>query len=180
VYDDRETNPGTLSVAAGAVTVRETTDNLERIGRVLETYDVQARTVRLRFQLIEANGASGAPDPAIAQVVEELRSLFRFEGYRLLGETVVAAADASVSQEFPGLPYLVQADVSQLPDAMRLDDLRLWEAEPGGTNYTRRILTTGLTIPMGHTVVIGSAQASDGAGTMILTVRAEDPGAGRP
>ncbi|MFQ5538400.1 MAG: hypothetical protein ACE5GJ_13225 [Gemmatimonadota bacterium] len=84
VFDDRERNPGTMSRTGGAITVRETPDNLDKIERVMEQFDVAQPEVRLTFQLVEADGFSGT-DPAIAEVEKELRKVFDFKGYRLAG-----------------------------------------------------------------------------------------------
>ena len=77
VYTDRETNPGAMSATGNAISVRETRDNLDKIARVLEEFDQPVPGLRLRFGLIEADSFQGS-DPAIADVVQELRSLFRF------------------------------------------------------------------------------------------------------
>jgi len=170
VYSDREEAPGMLSVGEGAVTVRETEDNLDKIERVLAEYDVPVPNARLRFQLIEANGASGPPDPQIAAVVEELRRLFRFGGYRLLGEAYMVAGDGGdVEQRFSSIPYHIQADVHRpTRGTIGLSDLRLWQLDGRGV-----LIRTSVTIPPGQTVVLGSAPMAEGEGSLILTVRAE-------
>jgi len=92
VYKERPDAPGSMSIAAGAITVRETPDNLDQIARVLAELDLSATptpSFSLQFQLVEANGASES-DPVIADVVEELRKALRFDGYSLVGEAQIA------------------------------------------------------------------------------------------
>jgi hypothetical protein len=177
VYTDRDDSPGAMSVVPGAVTVREKEDNLERIARVLEEFDVPPPVLRLHFQLIEANGAAGPVEPGIASVVEELTRLFRFQGYRLLGETLIATGEGSFNQEFPnvaGARWSVSVGNVSQPQSgvINLRELTLW------SNRNTAPLSTGLTISVGQTVVIGSVAAPEGAGTVILTVRADTSQAG--
>jgi hypothetical protein len=181
VFYDREENPGDMNATADAVTVRETRDNLEKIQRVLAEFDEPIPGIRLYFQLIEADSFEGE-DPAIAEVVEELRSLFRFEGYRLLGEAMVPVAGGSperqsFSQRFLGveIPITVEASAQTLrTGTVRLNPVLLrdpWD----------ELMSTSVNVTPGQTIVLGGTQArvrsSEGSPygrtTLILTVRAE-------
>ena len=129
VFADRQEAPGTMSATMDAITVRETKDNLEKIGRVLEEFDKAIPSVRLYFQLIEADSFQ-EEDPAMADVVDELRSFFRFQGYRLLGEAMVPVAGGNTgtqqfSQQFLGVdnPITVEA-------AAHVDGHRHGQVEP--------------------------------------------------
>jgi len=181
VFDDRAENPGDMSATVDAVTVRETRDNLDKIGRVLAEFDQPIPGVRLYFQLIEADSFEDE-DPAIANVVQELRSLFRFEGYRLIGEAMVPVAGGSqdrqaFSQRFLGVsnPIVVEAEARVLSTGMvRLDPVVLRDS-------WNDLMTTTVNVTPGQTIVIGGTQArteSDrgqpfGERVLILTVRAE-------
>lgn len=181
VFGDREGAPGDMSATVDAITVRETRDNLDKIGRVLAEFDRPIPGVRLYFQLIEADSFQ-EEDPAIADVVDELRSLFRFDGYRLLGEAMVPVAGGtmdrqSFSQRFLGVdnPITVEAAARVMATGtVRLDPVQLrdtWD----------ELLTTSVNLTPGQTIVIGGTQArtrleggSPGGETvLILTVRAE-------
>ena len=181
VFDDRADNPGTLSATQEAVTVRETRDNLEKISRVLEEFDVAIPGIRLYFQLIEADSFQDE-DPSIAEVVEELRSLFRFQGYRLLGEAIVPVAGRyqgrqHFSQRFLGVEYpiTVEAEAHVLSNGLvRLEPVVLsvpWDD----------LMTATVNIQPGQTLVIGGTQGETeivdgrptGETTLVLTVRAE-------
>ncbi len=170
VYQDREGAPGTMSTASGAITVRETSDNLEKIQRVLEEYDVARPDIRLRFQLIEADGFTGS-DPGIAAVEAELRKIFQFRGYRLAGEAVVSAVDGSeIAQTLAGAQqaYRVQARVRHgLDRGLRLEEVELYDR--GGMK-----LRTTVNIRPGQTLVLGSSSMEGTAGTFLLTVTAEE------
>jgi len=173
VYTDRAENPGALSTTAQAVTVRETPDNLEKIARVLEEFDVPRPDVRLRFQLIEADGFTTS-DPAIAAVEAELRKVFQFRGYRLAGEAVVVATnEAEISQrmkssdqayQIEGRVYWVRGDL------IHLENVVLVQRDAG------EILMTSVNIRPGQTLVLGSSPKEGSTATLLLTVQAEASG----
>lgn len=182
VFADREQNPGLMSATIDAITVRETRDNLEKIGRVLEDFDQPIPGVRLHFQLIEADSFQ-EEDPSIASVVQELRSLFRYEGYRLIGEAMVPVAGGSqetqsFSQQFLGVenPIEVEARARVLQSGVvRLEPIVL-------SDTWNELMETTVNVTPGQTIVIGGTQvrtqppgsSSDGGrSVVILTVRAE-------
>ena len=171
VYSDREGAEGTFSEGRGFITVRETEDNLEKIERVLSEFDRARPDIQLHFQLIEANGAETS-DPAIAEVEAELRRLFRYQGYRLMGEAFARTTSegGEFRQEFMGTfpPYSVEARViSRSPEEVYLEAISLID-----DNHLNRF-TTSVRIRIGQTLVLGSAERYADRATVILTVRAE-------
>lgn len=173
VYTDRETNPGAFSATGTALSVRETPDNLDKIARVLEEFDQPVQGLRLRFQLIEADSFQGS-DPAIAEVTEQLRKLFRFEGYRLRAEALVTVSGGprdlqETRQRFMGVEEALLEVTARIERAgvVRLDPVRLW------TDGNGPPLETSITVRTGQTLVIGGAGAQEGEGSYILTVTAE-------
>lgn len=172
VFGDREGNPGAISVLDGAVTVRETRDNLARIERVLAEFDTPRPPVQLHFQLIEADGFTGS-DARIADVEAELRNLFDFRGYRLGGEATVLASTRS--DFFQGLRasdrnYELSGGVEQAGgSAIRLSDLRLYSQDGWA-------LETSVTVRTGQTIIVGSQPLEGSSATLFLTVRAEAVG----
>ena len=128
--------------------------------------------VRRRFQLIEADSFQ-EEDPAIADVVGELRTLFRFDGYRLLGEAVVTLAsqemsEQAVEQRFlgPEENFRVEARIRmERPEMIRLQPVVLYLEDLGD-----HLLETSVSVASGQTVVIGGASAREGGRSFILTV----------
>lgn len=175
VYGEREGAPGAVSMIEGALTVRETRDNLDRIEDVLAEFDRPRPATRLHFQLIEADGFTGS-DPAIAEVVSELEKIFRFGGYRLAGEAFVSATDRSeIHQRLraSGEDYEIAGRVLQLsPGTMRLQEVALFGAETG------QLLSTTVNVRTGQTLVLGSSPKAGTSTTLLLTVRAEEVPAG--
>jgi hypothetical protein len=172
-----------VSPSMRAVTIRETPAAFEEMMAVLARYDRDPANVTLNFQLISADNG-GTRDPAVAGLDSLLRGVLKFSGYRLLGTSVANASDRSrVSQSLSTdrEPYSLTVEVSDLrvggSDASVHLDVELWRTigplVPGRNAINPRILSTGVTVPMGQTVVLGTTAASDSVGqrALILTVR---------
>jgi hypothetical protein len=170
VYHDREGAPGTLSAMRDAITIRETAENLARIEEVLGRFDTPRPDVRLRFQLIEADGYTGT-DERIAHVEQELRKILQFEGYRLSGEAFVTATDGTEFQQTlsgNGGIYQVAGEVRWVQGStLRLGEVRLYAPSAGP------VLTTTVNIRPGQTLILGSSSRTASAATLLLTVSAE-------
>ncbi len=180
VYGDREDAPGTMSAVQGVLTVRETRDNLDRIARALEQFDQPRKSVSLNFQIIFGDGES-TTDPAIADVVTELRKLLRFEGYDLRAEGVLTGMErsrvaqtlfdeggANTANVFSR--YRVQTIIGSVtgpPDAAVVD---LAVELVGGTSTL--LFEMSLVLGIGNTVVLGTLQLPENR-ALILTVRAD-------
>jgi hypothetical protein len=174
VYGDRPDAPGSYSTTGNTITVRETPDNLEKIERVLWEYDRPRPTVRLHFQLIEANGSSTA-DPAIAEVEAELRKLFRYTGYSLVTEALVGGMEGShieqvVGDAPPEDGWIITAAIGEV---RMIGDSGWVSMRVGVRNPMRGAFETQVNAREGQTLVVGNAQLMHSGGTLILTVRPE-------
>ena len=173
VNDDRPGAPGLVTHFSSGLTVRETADNLSKIERVPEEYDVAKPGVRLHFQLIAANGG-GVPDPAIHEVERVLRDLFRFEGYSLAAEAQIGAIEGTGSTQalnYNQVRYGINAYVQQIRQRGGTGAVQLHVELVA--DYAGSIIETAMTVPVGQTVVLGSAQPDPDRPTIILTVRPE-------
>ncbi|MBW3553507.1 MAG: hypothetical protein KY466_08355 [Gemmatimonadetes bacterium] len=179
VYTDREGAPGTFEISDAAVTVRETPDNLAKIERMLAEFDRPRPLTMLHFQIIRANGATD-PDPAIAEVERELRRLFRFEGYDLLAEARIGVMEGASFRQLArgeGQAFHIVGGVLEVrtrgESATMNVEVQIWAGD------SEKVLETQVTIPMGHAIVLGTAE-TESAGALILVVRAEVAGAESP
>jgi len=161
--------PGAMNATTGVLSVRETADNLDRIGRVLTQFDRPQPSVRLTFNLIQADGAS-RPDSAIREVESVLRPLFTFRGYALVGTAMVTGLEGSrTSQGISGAggPYRLRTMIAHIDgtgDSATVHlDVQL--GYPGGEFET----TVGL--PPGKTAVLGNVRSGPANSALILTVR---------
>ncbi len=163
---------------ARALSVRERKEILDRMQATLAEYDRPLpSSVSLHFQIIEADGYETA-DPEIAEVEAALRELFRFRGYRSIGEAWVQG------RRFGEFRQRV-ADVRDTNQSFALHG-RLHSVKPAATGRGTvdldvelahetggSFLATQISIPIGQTVVIGSGKPAGRAGTLILAVRPE-------
>lgn len=173
IYTDRPDGPGAVTSFSGGITVRETEDNLQKIARVLEEHDRPEPGVRLHFQIIEADGFEG-DDDRIRDVEAALRQLFRFEGYRLVAEAQMAAMEGSASRqvfEESGREFGISARVEQVRATRAGSGTVVLSVELRTIDLGSAIETT-MAVPVGQTVVLGSAKPP-GAPTLILIVRPE-------
>lgn len=142
---------------------------VDRIAALIRRLDKPAN-VQLRFQLIEADGFTNA-DSAIADVQAALRDVFRFRGYRLVGESLVQGqAPGRVAQQIlgpDGAPFQIEAMLDRVlqDDSARAVSMQV---ELRGRDA---LLATSLTVPSGKTVVVGTARARRDGNTLILVVR---------
>jgi hypothetical protein len=189
VFDVSETIP--------IVTIRDVADNIERMEKVLAKYDHSPATVRLVFQLIEADtgnrliAASNTRNQIPVELDSTLRSVLRFPVYRLLSQGVSSTGEnAMVRQTLgeagPGVSYFLQATVgtirirdaeSTAPTGTVNLDVYLGRetgvTSGSGDRPTETLLTTRLDVPLGNTVVLGTAATRINGVALILTVRPE-------
>jgi len=173
VYGDREGAPGKYSAnsATHTISVRETPDNLDKIARVLKENDKPPTNVRLTFQIIQADGQQKV-DPAIADVEQELKRLFRYDGYMLIGQASIQARQgAGVTQTvFTGKRY------DQLPVHAYIHSIRQGADSASVDmniqlgNPPMTLLKSDINVGDGKAVVLGTPT---GDGAIILVVRAD-------
>ncbi len=181
VYRDRPHNPGMISADRNMLSVRETADNLDRIGRVIDELNASATKpateTTLHFQLVEANGTSET-DPRIADVEAQLRNVLRFEGYRLLGEAFVTTQAGPIDQPIrtpDGRRFRIEGSYGEglirtganinIVDSNRELSLTFSTRATERLSPTRSstgttvLLRSTVNIRHGQTVVLGSARA---------------------
>ncbi len=183
------------------VTMRDTPENIVRMERVLAKYDHAAQTIRLVFQLIEADTGPrfamvGNDGRVSIDLDSTLRSVLKFPTYRLLAQGVASVGEfADVRQELPTRDstwvYTLTANVG----AIHVGDVTVGESESlktsaGGPSVARKpastvriyvrldrqgqsVMATGLDVPLGHMVVLGTASTRSNGAALILTVKPE-------
>jgi hypothetical protein len=171
----------------GAITVRETSSVLALVDSLLRVHDRARASVTMRFQLIAALD-SARRDPAIEGIDAELRKLFKFPGYELIGEGTTLTEEMS---DFT-MTLSTKARGSGNDRVVEAFQIRGWieGVEGSGDATTLRVtislqdalrgkdatdlLRTGLTMPVGQSVILGSARPTMTFGSraaMILVVQ---------
>jgi hypothetical protein len=174
-----------------AVTIRELAKPYAIMMRVLAQYDRDPTNVTLRFQLVAADNG-GSRDPAVAGLDSLLRGVLKYSGYRLLTTAVVNITErtnAVQTLSAGGEPYKLFVEVSEVTNdgngasvKLRVSLARAGAVEVNGMkSVDPTVLSTGVTIPIGNTVVLGtgvenmvsSPGGKAGERALILTVRPE-------
>lgn len=177
---------GVYDVSANirAVTIRETQPVLTEMMQVLERYDRDPATIVLNFQLIAAENTN-TRDPAVASLDTLLRSVLKFTGYRLLTTSVAAATEGQgVTQTLSadGDPLNLNVSIRELRTEGGDASVQLFvqlfrQAIPASAQNNglgrpmSEVFSTGVRVPIGQTVVLGTSAAEGGTRAMILTVR---------
>jgi hypothetical protein len=157
---------GYLSGKDRFITVRERPERLDSIAAILKRFDGAPQTVRLRFQVIEAGDFAGG-DSVIARVEAPLREIFRYRGYRLVGEATVWTMQGGQFQQGQAdlhIAGVVREATPTGPDARITLEL---EVESQGVTVS----TTVSGLP-GKTMIIGT-QKRTGGGAIIAAVTPE-------
>lgn len=152
------------------------------VDSVLKSYDHAPATLVLRFMLIAATD-SAVSDPRIGEVDVELRRLLKFNGYRRLAEaTSVVSEGANFTSTMSAADsgeFTLDGGVKSVRDG-RVALVMQMQRGTSGTMMglptsasSRQLLSTTLTVPIGQTIVLGTAAGEKGVEALILTVRPE-------
>ena len=156
---------GYLSGKNNLITVREKADRLTLIDDLLKKYDGggEAADIVMQIQVIEADGFTQR-DSAIADVEQTLREMFKYQGYRLAGETLVRSREESIFEQNTGRFRIagrtqrlrIAGKEQRIPISIELDG-------EAGTH-----LSSTVTATIGKPVVLGQSTAK---GAIILVIR---------
>jgi len=174
VYTSRPGAPGAMGVGEHALTVRELPENLDRIDLVLAEFDQPPPSVLLHFTLVHADGYT-EQDPQIADVEEELRGLFRFDGYRVIGTTVMRSTERTHLQQHlvtdDGDPFEIEVQVGNIRGTPGKRTLEL--SVELRSEFDGVVLSAGLGVREAQKVVLGTTSVRSLAeGALILMVKA--------
>ncbi|MXW18694.1 MAG: hypothetical protein F4139_16185 [Gemmatimonadetes bacterium] len=166
-----------LGALAGAVHAQEGEGRAQHIQNVL-----------LTFRLIQADGFTDV-DPEISDVVEEIREIFNFQGYRLLSTSVFnvglipsssgrSATGSGLQRIYPSgseTALTLQAEVtSQRATGTVRAKVTLTDAtrrhSQGGYSEPLPLLEITVTFRDGQTAVLGSAPRTADGPVLILVV----------
>jgi hypothetical protein len=155
-----------------AITVRDHERNVERIRSMLSSRDASPASVALHFQLIRAS-ETGTVGAGLERMADALDDLLRFRGYELLSEAVVSATErGTVEQSLDGGDMPVQLGV-RISDVSGYEQDGSVEMEVELRRAGGQLLKTNVVVPVGQTIVLGSAYPGSNEKALILTVRGE-------
>jgi len=177
VYSDREGAAGGMSHARGALTVRELPENLTRIEATLARFDVPPDEVQLEFLIIEADGFENT-DPELAEIETELKGLLKYDGYRLLGQSIYRGMEGSYFEQAVlrdgAPPFNLAGEIGRVGDN---GGQSVIELEVGfkiaGADWN--LISATVVARDGQTMVLGTSPHGDGAYILALTPRTVEP-----
>ena len=182
------------------ITMRDTPESIARMERVLAKYDHSPQTIRLVFQLIEADtgprfATVGNDGRVSIDLDSTLRSVLKFPTYRLLAQGVASVGEyAEVRQDLPardsGWVYTLTAKVGAIFSGDGATEPELQKGTAAAPSVLRlavstvrihvrldrqgqSVMATGLDVPLGHMVVLGTAATRSTGAALILTVKPE-------
>jgi hypothetical protein len=162
----------TSSEMLNTITVRDHSRNVERIRSMLSARDASPANISLHFQVIRATEAGGV-EAGLERIAGALTEMLRYEGYALMTEAVVSGSErATTTQTLDGggIPLELGVRVADVRGTSRNGSVELDVdlSRPQG-----RLLSTNVVIPVGETVVLGTAYPGEIGSALILTVRGE-------
>jgi hypothetical protein len=168
---------GTVSVARNArfISIREHEDRLQVIEALLKRFDGigQAVDVVLDIRIVQANGAT-ARDSRLADVEQTLRNTFRYQGYRLAGQTRVQTREESPFSQSVGNNWGIEGRVLRVAAANNEQRVPIEIELTQATRNASGQVTPGshmkstITATLGKPVVLGQS-TGDGAIILIIT-----------
>ncbi len=181
-YVPFEDGGGVWSSTQAVVSVIGVKRTLALADSVLKLYEHAPATLVFRFMLIAATDSS-VRDPRIGEVDSELRRLLKFGGYRRLAEATTIVSEQMGFTSTASTPDLGEFTISGAVKSVVDGRVGVKIELRGGTTgmvmgmpvspSVRELLSTSLTVPLGQTVVLGTAAGDKGVQALILTVRPE-------
>lgn len=192
------------------ITIKDVPENIARMEKVLAKYDHSPATIRLVFQLIEADTGmrlvAAANNRVSSDLDATLRSVLRFSSYRLIGQGMATTGeDTYLYQKLATadtVGWIYTYDITASVGSIRLSDatlqaaavrrvsagqvevdttatgsvslkVSLQKSTESSEKSTHSLISTGLEVPLGQTVVLGTAATSKSGVALILTVKPE-------
>jgi type II secretory pathway component GspD/PulD (secretin) len=174
------------------ITIKDVPSNIARLEQVLARYDRSPATIRLVFQLIEADTGprlvnASNPSRVPMDLDSTLRSVLKFPAYRLLSQGIASVGELTeASQQMgeagDGMVYKLLTRVGSIRTSGGTEgtvklEVQLWREglpRPGNERTSQEwIISTTVDVPLGNTVVLGTAATRTKGVALILAVRPE-------
>jgi hypothetical protein len=172
------------SSALKAIAVTGPPSVVDAIGEAIKRFDVPAKNVELTLYLVSALAQASSQEPLPKEldgVAKELRSVFTYQGYRLLDTMILRCREAGQETRVSGsyVPNPAQPGVAA-PYSIRLDPVTVSEDGKTRTISTRQLnlvgqgpnIATGISVREGQKIVVGKT-GMGGSDALILVVSAK-------
>lgn len=171
---------GSVSIQPGANTlvVTDKADNVERITKAVNDYDVPSRTFKLEIRLVAAGRVAGTP-PAVPddlrEVSTKLAGVLRFNSFEKIGEIVVSGREGdAIKRDVDGIYHadFTVGEYDPVTGSVQLSDFRLgrYQQTAAGRKELSDLLKTSLNLRIGQTVVLGASKLPESNRALMLIV----------
>jgi hypothetical protein len=170
-----------LQPKLNTLTVRDTSDAVQRAAQAIASYDLPPRNVEIAVTLLKATSeprkpGPGGPEPRVSEVITgvgaQLTKRFNFTDYQKLDSVIVQGTEGdSVAYAIGGdyrLAFLI--DPTGGASLVRLKDLSLERIrkDDKGKEARSEILRTSINVQAGHTYICGIGKDQTAAAALFI------------
>ena len=171
----------TLTQKLNAMTVTDQPDKLDRIAKILASFDVPPRGYNFAVKLVKARAdvPSGSIASEIGGLGAKLKSLFQFNDYALIDSVVLHGIEGGELRYQFGTDYLLTFTIrpgSGDSREMLLSPFalsKIWN-KPGEAVFLRTLYRTSVPIKLNQTFVLGASRDEASKSALILILLAEE------
>lgn len=170
-----------LQPSLGLLTVEDEKASLEKIARVLASFDVAPPSVAFTVHLIRATESGQAPETfqdEIRGITESLQDLTRWTEFRRIGSVSLECLEGDTAEaSFPDSAYRMELRVDlvqQQQGRVRLAPFRLLEERPdaAGEPHLARVLGSVLNLRDGQMLTQAAASSERSPEALFVTIQA--------
>jgi hypothetical protein len=177
-----DTSSITLTQKLNAMTVTDRPEKLDKVGKVLASFDVPPRGYNFAVKLVRARAdvPSGSIATEIGGLGAKLKSLFQFNDYALIDSAVLRGVEGGRVQYLLGSEYELTFTIrpgSNSSSEILLSSLvlsRMFNRKPGQAVVVQPLFRTSVPIILNQTLVLGASKDEASKSALILIVLAEE------
>ncbi len=170
---------GSVSIQPGVNTlvVSDHADNVGRIAKAIDDFDVPSRTFKLEILLISAGRVTGAP-PVVPEDLKEistkLSGVLRFNSFEKIGELRLDGKEGDpVRRDLDGYHAdFTIGEFDPVSGTIQVSDFRLsrYQNAQAGKRELAEVMKTTLNLKLGQTVVLGASKLPESNRALMLVV----------
>jgi hypothetical protein len=172
----------TLTQKLNAMTVTDRPEKLDRVGKVLASFDVPPRGYNFAVKLVKASAEmpTGSMASEIGGLGAKLKSLFQFNDYALIDSAVLRGVEGRMLHYQLGTEYSLTFGIRPAGAGGGKELLlspfalsKMWRSE-GQPGLMRKLYQTSVPITLNQTLVLGASRDEASKTALILIILAED------
>jgi hypothetical protein len=171
----------TLTQKLNAMTVTDSPEKLDQVGKVLASFDVPPRGFTFAVKLVKAR--ADVPEGSIAREIgglgAKLKSMFQFNDYALIDSGVLRGLDGGhVTYQF-GADYVLDFTVRAAGNGNELllspfVLSRIYRSGEKGPILTRPLYRAAMPVTLSQTLVVGASKEERSKSALILILHAQE------